>query len=167
MAERDEIFKEKVEYSGIFNFAGLYNFVNSWLKEENYKVSEDKYSEKTSGNKRDIVIEWKAAKEISDYYKAEYKIKFEISDLTDVEVEIEGKTKTSNKGKATVEIKGAIIKDHKGKWQTSPFSRMARDIYNKYIVPSRTGAIEGAIIGKGKELKEEVKSFLEISGKSK
>ncbi|MEK6818922.1 MAG: hypothetical protein AABY10_03220 [Nanoarchaeota archaeon] len=167
MAERDEILKEKLEYSGIFDFAAFYVFANSWLKEEGFKVSEDKYSEKTSGNKRDIDVEWKATKELSDYFKTENKIKFEIRDLTDIEVEIDGKNKTTNKGKVSVEIKLVIVKDHKGKWETSAFSRMARDIYNKYIIPSRVGSIEGLAIGKTKEFREELKTFLEIYGKAK
>ncbi len=165
MAEKEEIYKEKVEYSGIFNFASIYTFAHSWLKEEGFKVSEDKYAEKTSGNKRDIDIEWKAGKEISDYFKAEFKIKFEIRDMVDVEVEIEGKNQTANKGKMTFEIKGVIAKDHKGKWETSPFSRMMRDIYNKYIIPSRVDSTEDFIINKAKDLKEQVKLFLEVSAK--
>ena len=97
MAEKDLVLKEKVEHSGLFAFPGLYSYVHSWLKDENYGINEDKYSEKVSGNKRDLLIEWKASKRLSDYFKIEIAVKYEISEMTEVEAEIDGEKKKMNK----------------------------------------------------------------------
>ena len=100
MADKEQIIKEKVAHSGIFTFSDLYSYMHDWLKEEEgYGVIEERYSEKVSGASREIDVEWSAAKRISDYFKIELKIEFEVNGLTDVEVEIDGVKKKSQKGK--------------------------------------------------------------------
>lgn len=165
MAERDQIAKEKVEYSGLMDFPAIYSFAHSWFKQEGYGVNEDKYSEKVSGEKRDINIEWKATKKISDYFKVEFKVGFEISDLTEVQVEIDGQKKKMNKGKIVVEITGTLVKDHESKWESSPFQRFWRDVYNKFIIPGRISAVEGMVAGKLVDFKDQIKNLLELIGK--
>ena len=167
MAEKDLIIKEKVESSGIFEFSALYSFAHSWLKEEGYGVDEEKYSEKIKGAKKDIDIEWKAAKNVSDYFRFENKIKFEIRDLEEVEVEIGGKKKKTNNGKVTVEVTATLIKDRDSKWDTSPFSRFMRDVYNKYVISTRVSDYSQKVASEVRSFKEEIKSFLELSGKRK
>jgi len=165
MAEKEKIIKEKLEHAGLFDYGAFYSFAHSWFKEEKYGVTEEKYAEKVSGNKRNIDIEWKATKELSDYYKFEMKIKFLIKDLTDVEVELNGKKEKMNQGKTEVEVTGYLIKDHKSKWDTSAFSRFMRDFYNNHIVPSRINDMENLLTSELKGFKEELKSFLEIMGR--
>lgn len=167
MAEKEQVIKEKVENAGIFDFSKFYSYAHYWFKDEGFGVDEEKYSEKVSGNKRDIDIEWTATKLLSDYFKIEYKLKFEIRDLIEVEAEIEGKKKKLNQGKVSVEIKGNIIMDHQSKWDTSSFSRFARDVYNKYIIPTRVHDMKEMVSGKCKDFKEQLKAYLELSGRRK
>lgn len=165
MAEKEKIIKEKLEHSGLLDYPGFYAFAHSWLKEESYGVTEEKYAEKVSGNKRNIDIEWRATKELSDYYKFEIKLKFLIDDLTDVEVEVNGKKEKMNQGKTKLEMNGYLIKDHKSKWDTSAFARFMRDFYNKHVVPSRVNDMENLLKSELKEFKEQLKAFLEIMGR--
>ena len=165
MAEKEEVIKEKLDYAGLFDFQSFYSFSHAWFKDEGYGVTEEKYSEKVSGNKKDITVEWKITKEISDYFKLDYKVKFIVENLTDVEVEINGSKEKMNKGKITAELTGNIIKDPKSKWDKSAFSRFMRDFYNKFVIPSRITEVEGIIGGDIKNFKEELKTFLELMGK--
>ena len=165
MAEKDLIVKEKLEHSGIFDFPTLYSFAHSWLKEGGYGVNEDRYSEKVGGGKRDIIIEWKATKNISDYFREEYKIKFEIKELTNVEVEIDGEKKKTNQGKVEVEISGTLVKDKESKWETSPFNKFLRDVYNKFIIPARVNDRAESVGNTARTFLEKIKSFLELSAK--
>lgn len=165
MAEKENVIKEKVEHSGIFNFSAFYSFAHAWFRQENYFVSETRYSEKNSGTKKDIMIEWVVSKDLSDYFKVEMKIKFLINDLTDVEVEIDGTKKNSNKGKVEVEITANIIRDPKSKWDVSAFTRLVRDFYDRFIIPSNVFKIKMIIADDAKKFKEELKTFLELSGK--
>lgn len=165
MAETDLLVKEKVDSSGIFNFSDLYGFVHAWLLNENYGVVEDKYSEKISGEKKDITAEWTVSKNTSDYFKMMYKMKFEARGLSDVEVEIDGAKKKMNKGSILFEIKGALTRDPESKWDTTPFNRFIRDIYNKYVIPKRVDSMKYKVFEDARDLKEQVKSFLDLTGR--
>ncbi|MFH1289781.1 MAG: hypothetical protein ABIH92_00055 [Nanoarchaeota archaeon] len=165
MADKDQILKEKMEHIGLFDFKGFYSFAHAWFKEDKYGVTEEKYSEKTSGNSRDILIEWRATKDLSDYFKFEFKIRFEIEGMTEVEVEIDGQKKTANKGKIKTEITGTLISDKDSKWDTSPFARFSRDLYNKYIIPSRMEDMKDLLRSKVQTFKDELKAFLDLIGR--
>ena len=166
MAEKQQAIKEKIEFSGLFDFKALYSFAHSWFKEGRYGVTEEKYSEKvTKENKKDIEIEWLASKDISDYFKVENKIKFEISGLSEVEAEIDGKRKKMNEGRISIEITGTLIKDKDSKWDTSPMYRFMRDVYNKFIIPFRINELKGELTNDVISFKEEIKAFLDLTGK--
>jgi len=165
MAEKEEVIKEKFDYSGIFDFSEFYSFAHSWLKDEDYNVMEEKYSENVSGNSRAIYIEWKATKQFSDYFKVEIKIKFDIKGLIDVEVETDGKKKKMNKGKISFETKGNMLKDPESKWEGSAFYRFLREVYNKYIIPSRIDDVKNRIRDDTRDFGEELKAYLELLGK--
>jgi hypothetical protein len=166
MVEKDQIIKEKLDHSGIFNFSELYTFMHTWLKDNLYGVNEEKYSEKVSGAARDISFEWKATRDISDYFKIEHTIRFDIIGLTEVEVEIDGKKKRMNRGKIAMEIKGVLVKDRKNTWdETSAVYKFLREVYNKYIIPSRIEAMENKVEVDARSFKDEVKAYLELTGK--
>lgn len=165
MAEKDLVIKEKLEHSGIFDFKGLYGYAHSWLKEEGYGVTEDKYSESVTGNTRFIQVEWSISKKVSDYFKFEVSVKYEISGLTDVEVEIDGQRKKMNKGKVSIDFKGTLVTDHESKWESSPTNRFLRDVYNKFIIPSRISNMKDRLSGDVRSLKEDIKEFLDLTGK--
>jgi len=165
MADKELIITEKVDYTGLLDFSAFYSFAHSWLKNEQYGVDEQKYSEKVSGSKRDITIEWTATNRFSDYFKIEQRIRFLIFGLTDVEVEVDKERKKMNQGKVEATIKGILVRDPDGKWEKSPFSRFTREIYNKYILPSRVNDMKEFIKSDVQTFKEELKIFLELTGK--
>ena len=165
MAEKDLIIREKIDNSGMFDFKSFYSYAHSWLIEEKYGVVEDKYSEKVSGNSRDIDIEWTASRRFSDYFKIELKIRIEISGLTDVEVEIDGQRKKMNKGKIKGDIKGALESDPDSKWDLNALYRFMKDIYNKYVIPGRVLNMRMRVEDDVRTFKDELKAFLELSGK--
>jgi hypothetical protein len=165
MAEKELQLKEKVEYSGVFDFQGLYQYSHSWFKEAEYGVDEEEYIEKLKGNKKDIEVKWKAMKDVSDYFKFEHVIKFEIKEMGDVEAEINGKKRRMNQGKIKIDITGALIKDKDSKWDTAPFYRFMRDVYNKYIIPSRINELKNELGDDVRNFKEEIKAFLELAGR--
>jgi len=165
MADKDLLIGEKVDFNGVFNFEEAYAYAFNWFRDEGYGLVEEKYSEKVTANGRDIRFEWSASKTISDYFKIEMKVKVEVEGLTDVEVEIEGKKKKSNKGKISFGIKGVLTKDIGSKWDVSVFYQFLRDVYNKYIIPSRVDKIEDRVRDDVQDFKEKMKVFFEISGK--
>lgn len=166
MADKDLIIKEKVEGTGIFDFAGLYKFAYSWLREqEGYGVVEEKYAEKVSGNARDLDIEWRSNKGFSDYFRIEIFMRWEVRGMTEVEVEVNGVKKKMNKGRVFCEFKGTLIRDPESKWETSPWYMFLRNTYNKYVIPSKIDDMRVKTVNEVRTLKDEMKAFLDLTGK--
>lgn len=165
MAEKDLLIKEKLEHSGLFSFDDLYSYAYTLLKEEGYGVTEEKYSEKHASGTKDVVVEWKCVKSVGDYFKVEISVKFNISGLADVEVEYEGKKKRSNKGRASIDIKGALVQDPTSKWNETPTYTFMRGLYSKYIIPGRIDAMESMTKNEVENFKEKLKVFFDSTGR--
>lgn len=165
MAEKDVVIKEKLKYKGYCNFREVYNFMHKWLKKEECLVQEDQYEEKIHGDKKDLEIKWDISKKLTDYFKLSIKIKTLVRNMEDVEVEIDGKKKKTNFLELEIEIKGVLVKDYSSKW-ISPSGKFFKELYDKFIIPKRTENMEYKVMDAVQELKEELKAFLELTGKT-
>lgn len=165
MAEKDLVIKEKLEHSGIFSFSGFYHFSYNWLKYEEYNVTEEEYVEKVTGNEKMIVIKWKAFKSITDYFKIEHAFKMEFLNLTDVEVEVDGVKKNTNKGGVKVEMRSYLVKDPESKWESTSWYKFLRELYDKYLIAQRLDDMKFKVITDITDLKEQMKSYLQLSGR--
>jgi len=165
MVDKKQVIKERLEHIGLFDFSDVYGYAHSLLKDDKYGVTEERYAEKLEGNKKDIIAEWKAEKELSDYFKLELKVKIEAKNLTDVEVEIDGEKKEMNKGELSFDIAGTLLKDPEGKWEGSALWRFMRDFYNKFIIPRRVKRTEDMVRNSVIGFKDDLKAYLELTGK--
>lgn len=166
MVEKDTIAKEKLKYAGLIDVEQAYKFAYEWLKKEDLNVSEDEYSEKVKSGGKEIEIKWTASKKLTDYFKVTLGLKWRILGMSDVEVEIEGRKKKMNKvADLSIEIKGTLERDYSNKWEGSAFNKFIKDVYNKYVIPQRTDQKEGQVHGMVEDFKEEMKAFLELSGR--
>jgi|TARA_B100001971_G_scaffold208318_1_gene229974 hypothetical protein len=166
MSEKDTLISNKVKYNGIFSFSDFYNFCYKWLTEEtDLDISENKYEEKLAGDSKNIVIEWVGTKELTDYFKFEMKVKFRILGLTKVEISQNEKKIQTNKGGVEINVNGIIIKDYKGKFETTAYLKFLRSIYEKWVIPSRIEEFEGKIIGDVDEFLSQAKAYLDLEGK--
>jgi hypothetical protein len=163
MAEKEVIVREKLNFKGYADFKEFYKFAHDWLREEEFNLTEDTYEEKITGNKKDINIVWSISKVLTDYFKITGNIKITANDVEDVEVEIDGKKKEMNKLSLKLDIKGVLVKDHSSNWSGS--GKFFKELYDKYIIPKRTEGMQGEVDSTMKEFKEEMKAFLELTGK--
>ena len=167
MAEKEDIFSSKVKYNGIFPFSDFYKFCYDWLSEEGaLGLAEEKYSEKISGEAKEIDFEWKGSKKIDDYFKYEVKIKVKIIGLTKIEIkDAEGKTLKSNKGNIDIGVKGTLVRDYDGKFDVSPTYKFMRRVYDKWILVSRVKEVEDKLIKLCNDFLEEAKAYLDLAGR--
>ncbi len=166
MAEKDTVFSSRVRYKGIFSFSDFYNFCHQWLTEETgLKVSEDKYSEKISGDSKKIEIKWTGEKKITDYFRFDAKVEFNIVGLKKVEISKEGTKVETNQGTVQVKIKGILVRDYKGKFETTAFNKFLRGIYEKWIITSRIEEFENKIAEDCDEFLSQAKAYLDLEGK--
>ena len=166
MTEKDTIFSSNIKYNGVFSFPNFYKFCYDWLKEETgLDISEDKYAEKLDGDSKKINIKWTGTRKVTDYFKFEIKVEFEIVGLTKVEI-IQNNTKIkTNKGGVKVKVKGTLIRDYQGKFETTAFKKFLRSIYEKWVITSRIEQMETKLIGDSDEFLNQAKAYLDLEGK--
>jgi hypothetical protein len=166
MPEKETIFSSRIKYNGIFSFKDIYKFCYDWLTEETgLDLVEEKYEEKLTGESKKIEVEWSGSKKMTDYFKFEAKIKFSIDNLTKVEINQGGAKIDTNKGSVKIEIKGNLIRDYEGKFETTAFKKFLRGIYEKWVIPSRIEHYEDKIIGSCDEFLNQTKAYLDLEGK--
>ena len=148
MAESDRIFSSKIKYDGLMDFKEFYKFCYQWLTEEaGLDVAENKYAENISGDSKNIKVEWGGSRKVTDYFKFQVGVVFEVLNLTSVEITQEGKKIKMNKGSVEVSIKGTLVKDYDGKFEQTSTQKFMRSIYEKWVIYSRIKEYEGKLVG--------------------
>ncbi len=166
IGEKETVFSSTIKYVGVFSFADFYKFCYEWIKEEiGMDISETKYEEKLKGDEKEIVVVWEGGKELTDYFRFDAKVKFEIKALKNIEITQSGKKIKTNEGYVKLNIKGILARDYKGKFEMSAFNKFLRSIYEKWVIPARIEEYEGKIAGKCDEFLSQAKSYLDLEGK--
>ena len=165
MAEKETVYSSTIKYNGIFSFKDFYKFCYEWLTEEiGLDIMEDKYEEKISGDRKEIAVEWTGERKLTDYFKFDGKIGFMIN-IREAEIVKEGVKIRTNEGSCKVSIKGIIVRDYQGKFETSAFNKFLRSIYEKWVITSRIEEIKGKIAGDCDEFLSQTKAYLDLEGK--
>ena len=167
MAEKETVFSSTIKYAGIFSFADFYNFCYEWVKEETGMslLSETKYEEKLKGDTKEIIVEWEGKKELTDFFRFDIEVKFEIKNLKNIEVTQEGRKVKTNEGSVKLNTKGILVRDYKGKFEMSAFNKFLRSIYEKWVIPARIEEYKDKIAGACDTFLNQAKSYLDLEGK--
>ncbi|MCK5449810.1 hypothetical protein KAI32_03015 [Candidatus Pacearchaeota archaeon] len=165
MAEKKEVYKQKLKQKGHWNYVELYNFCFEWLKDEGYRVKEKEYTEKSSNFGKEIILIWEASKKVTDYFKNVIEVKWHILGMNDAEVEQDGKKIKTNKGEVGITIKAILVRDYEERWEDRPIWKFLRGVYEKYIIRTTVDEYEDDLEDKAKEYLREIKSFLQIGGR--
>ena len=166
MAEKEAVFSSRIKYKGIFSFSDFYEFCYQWITEETgLDISEDKYSEKISGEAKNIEVKWSGEKDITDYFRFEIKIVIMGMGLKKVEINQGGKKIETNTGTIEIKVTSSLIRDYKGKFEINAFNKFLREIYEKWVIPSRIDALSNEISEESDEFLSQAKSYLDLEGK--
>ncbi|MBU2577192.1 MAG: hypothetical protein KKF50_05745 [Nanoarchaeota archaeon] len=165
MAEKKEVYKQKIKQTGYWDYKELYNFCFNWLKDEGYKLKEKEYVEKISSFGKEIILKWEASKKITDYFKQVIEVEWHILGMKDAEVERDGKKVSTNKGEVGITLKAILVRDYEERWEDRPFYKFLRGIYEKYIIRTTREEYENNLEDKAKEYLKEIKAFLNLGGR--
>lgn len=166
MPEKETIFSSKIKSSGIFSFKDFYKFCYDWLKEETgLDVQETKYVEKIEGPTKKIEVKWQCERKMTDYFKFEAGVEMKIDGLKEVEIS-EGSAKIkTNQGSVEVSIKGTIVKDYDGKFETTAFKKFLRTIYERWVIPSSIDEYKTKISEDCDKFLNQTKAYLDLEGR--
>lgn len=167
LGEKEQIYSSSVKYVGIFSFRDFYKFCYEWLTEDTSMdfIMESKYEEKIKGDEKEVVVEWEGEKKITDYFRFDIKVKFEIKALKNVEVMQDGVKVKTNSGSAKIGVKGTLVRDYQGKFASSAFRKFMGSIYEKWVIPSRIKQFEDYVAEKCDEFLGQAKAYLDLEGK--
>jgi hypothetical protein len=164
MGAKEQVYKSEIEHDGIFDFKKLYNFCYDFLKNKNYDISENSYSEKITPDGKEIEVKWDIEKKATDYVKYVGKVKMTIKGLKSVEVQKGERKENSNKGSVKISVNGDVDKDYKGDWESSPSVKFMRGIYDKFVAKSVINRLKDEYGGDLDDLIGQIKSFLVLEG---
>ena len=165
MAEKDTLLKEKIKQSGIFDFKEFYAFIYDWLASENYDVNEKKYSEKVSGDTKEIEIEWEGKRKVSDYFQFIIKIEWRILGMKKIKVKKGDKEVNMDSGSVEIKLSCVLVKDYENKWEDYPLWKFLRGVYDKYIIKNRIDEYEEKLKEEFNDIISNCKSFLAVEAK--
>ena len=168
MAEKDDVFSSRVKFKGIFSFGDFYNFCYYWLSDDiGLRMMETKYTEKITGDSKTIDIKWRGEKEMTDYFRFDIEVDFRIDGLKKVEISQNGVKVESNTGSVEVKVKGILIRDYDGKFETSAFRKFLRGIYEKWVIKPRIDEFKIKISEDCDEFLTQSKAYLDLEGKKR
>ncbi len=163
MPEKDIIVKKlSVSYEGVFDFNSFIKLVKNWLKQNSYFIIEKDYgSVQKDKNLSDIKISLDNSREVDDYNRAHIDISLKVKNLENVTVD----KKKLQKGKLTIDIESYLQKDIHAKWETKPVQKIARGIYDKYLVKDIKKIIEEDLRQETFDICNEVKAYFNLLNK--
>lgn len=166
MAEKETIFSSKIKSTGIFSFKDFYKFCYSWLKDElGFDIMEDKYTEKIDGASKKIEVKWTCKKKLTDYFRFDAEIEMKVENLKEIEVNQGGAKIKTNQGAVEMSIKGILVRDYNGKFETTAFNKFLRNIYEKWVIPATIDQYQAKIASDSDMFLNQAKAYLDLEGK--
>jgi hypothetical protein len=168
MSEKETLFSSKLKHKGVFSFKDFYKFCYDWLTQEtDLLLQETKYSEKLSGDSKEIDIEWKGFTKLTDYFRFDIKVVWKILGLKEVQIQKNGNKIKTNEGQIEMSVKGTLVRDWQGTYEKSGIGKFFRETYDKWVIPSRIDQFEEKVIGDSDEFLGQAKAWLSLEGKER
>jgi hypothetical protein len=146
----------------IFDFRELYGHAEDWLKWRQFTVIETKYVEKVGPTGKSYEIHWLTNRPIDSYSEYKIDVIWTVTDMNDIDAEIEGKKLILQKGSIEFDMSAYLVVDREDKWINQPFLRLFKEFYERFIYKSTRKQMQGELWQIATELQAEVKSFLEL-----
>src|SRR3989338_6822438 len=121
MAERETLIDNyRVIYEGLFSVGDLYSLIDEYFEEKGYDKREKKNIERVSKEGKFIEIELEPWKKITDYAMSSIRVRMQMHDVKEVEVEKDGVKIKLNQGKVNIVISAYMTTDYENKWEAKP-----------------------------------------------
>jgi len=151
-----------LEYKGLFEPRELYTVIDQLFREHGFDKKEFKNSEHVYKDSKQIVLDLRPYKKLSDYVKVEVKIQIVGYKLKEVEIENKGLKKKMFNGLVEVKFSAYIITDYESAWETKPFYYMIRMLVDKFIYKGYISEAKSELITITNTAYDEVRSYLNM-----
>jgi hypothetical protein len=164
MAEKKVVVENiGIAYEGIMDVNAIYNFIDHWVADRGWDKNDVMHEVRNKETHREIFLDLRPAKIISDYVKYQLITKATFSNIVDTEVEIDGKKMKLQKGSVKLAFRGVMITDWEGDLQSNAKVIILKTIYDKFIYRRHMADFEGSLKDEVYRLRNEVSSYLNIT----
>ena len=163
MPEREVVVdKLRLTYEGLFSVAELYKMIDEWFRWKGYDKRENKNIEIVKPEGKFIEIELEPWKKVTDYAKNVIKIRIQMHDIKEVEVEKDHTKLKLNQGKVQFVFDAFLETDYEARWEGKPIFYFLRTIFDKYFYRPFTAGFERGVKEDLMHLHSQIKAFLNL-----
>jgi hypothetical protein len=164
MAEETPISEARVKYKGIFEFDDYYRILYDLFTAQGYMVDEVKYRQKEAPDgSREVEIIWKCIKDVDDYTRFLIEVTTFIVGMKEIPVQ-RGEMKTvATRGDIEIRMKSVLVTDYQDRWETSPFLKFLKGVYDRYIYRSTFEGYKDKVREEMYLVENEIKAFFNLS----
>jgi|TARA_B100002003_G_C14107991_1_gene532925 hypothetical protein len=163
MAEREVVIdKMRLSYEGLFKVTDLYKLIDGWLREKGYDKREKKMIESVTKDGKFIEWEMEPWKKITDYAKIVIGLRMIMTDIKEVDVEVDKSKVKLNQGKIDFVFDGYLETDYENRWESKPLFYFLRTVFDKYIFKPYSTGYHSNTLDDVNDLHVRIKSFLNL-----
>lgn len=163
MAETQIIIREKtLEYEGLFDPKELYTIIDEFYRSNHFDRNEFTNSEHVYKDGKQLRLDVRPYKKISDYVKIEVKIELFASHLKEQLIEIKGIKKKLYKGHVKIMFTGYLITDYEGSWEMKPFYYLLRMLVDKFIYKGYLEEAKNYLVSTINKSFNEIRTYLNM-----
>lgn len=163
MAETSILSKDdSFTYKGLVNIKDFYMVLDKWLADRGYDKQEMFNSEEIYETGKQLFLDIKPYKEVSDYAKVEIEIMLDFRKCKEVTVERKGRKATLMNGEFTVTFNTFLVTDLADYWDGKPIYYFLRTIAEKFLYKGYIEKAEEIALKDTGDLKRELKAFLNM-----
>lgn len=151
-----------INYDGIFDLQGLLDKIDELTASKGYTKDEKKRELYVSEAGRTFEMELRPFKVKTDYYSLMLKVRMLVTDMVDVDVEVDGVPSLLNKGRVSVVFDAWTNTDYEARWESNPFFYFLRNMFDRFIYTIHADKFVGELDGDCHFLYQNVKSYLEL-----
>lgn len=152
----------RINFEGIFSAHDLYKVIDAWLYEKGYDRLEKKHVEMVTPNGKDIELELRPWKKLTDYAKKQIRVRLFMKGLSVVPVDRDGMKINMNKGTLMVIFDAFLETDYEHRWEVRPTYYFIRYLFDKYIYKFYTDRFQADLVDDVHHLHQNIKSYLNL-----
>lgn len=163
MAERETLIDNyRIHYEGLFSVIDLYTLIDEYFEEKGYDKREKKNIERVTKSGKFIEIELEPWKKTTDYAQSSIRVRLQMKEVKEVEIEKDGVKVKLNKGDVSITMSAFLTTDYEHKWESKPMFFFLRTIFEKFVFGSYTAQYKAEIMNDFNLLTSQIKSFLNL-----